>query len=45
VSAVLESDGDLAVIVLANLDEPIAGAIARCVVKPLKLVLQRLNEG
>lgn len=45
VSAVLESDGDLAVIVLANLDEPIAEAIARSVFKPLGRALQRVNQG
>ena len=44
VSAVLESDGDLAVIVLANLDEPIAEAISRNVFKPLGRALQRLQD-
>ncbi len=40
VSAVLESDGETALIVLANLDPPIAESLARQLWKPLKGVLQ-----
>jgi len=36
VSAVLESDGDLAVIVLSNFDPPITEDIARALFRPLK---------
>jgi CubicO group peptidase (beta-lactamase class C family) len=43
VSAVLESDGDLAVIVLANLDEPVAESIARAIFRPVQRALVRLN--
>jgi CubicO group peptidase (beta-lactamase class C family) len=40
VSAVLESDGDLAVIILSNYDPPIAETVARSLFRPLKRVLE-----
>jgi CubicO group peptidase (beta-lactamase class C family) len=40
VSAVLESDGDLAVIVLANMDMPVTEIIARALFRPLKRALK-----
>ncbi|UCF05979.1 MAG: beta-lactamase family protein [bacterium] len=44
VSAVLESDGDLAVITLSNYDPPITEAIARQLYRPLKRALSEVND-
>jgi CubicO group peptidase (beta-lactamase class C family) len=43
VSASLESDGDLAVIVLSNYDAPIAESVARTLYRPIKQALSELE--
>ncbi len=44
VSAVLESDGDLALIVLSNYDAPIAEQVARTLYRPLRKALAETSE-
>jgi CubicO group peptidase (beta-lactamase class C family) len=43
VSAVVESDGDIAVIVLSNFDSPIAETVARTIYRPLKQALDNMD--